>query len=193
MNQDGIGDVEFGADIVASRDLKVGTVHKNTYEFECFDSEGNLKWTESVKNLVTNEGLDDVLDKYLKGSGYTAAWYVGLVDNASFTAIAATNTSTDIHVSTATNGWIEFDDYSEGVRQTLTLGTVSSQSVDNSASKAAFSIDATGVVNGAFVVDTNVWGTGAGVLYGAASFSATRNVENGDTLNVTVTLTQASA
>jgi len=193
MEQNSKSGAKVEGHIVSRRMVDLDVVNKNTYRVECFASDGTLKWVEERQNLVTNEGLNDVLDKYLKGSSYTAAFYVGLIDNASFSAIAAGNVASDISVSTATNGWIEFDDYSEGVRQTLTLGTVSSQSVDNSASKAAFSIDATGTVNGAFVVTTSTVGGTTGVLYGAVSFSATRNVENGDTLNVTVTLTQASA
>lgn len=171
-------------------------VGRNIYKFECYDRFGKLKWVEEIPNLIVNEGLDDVLNKYFKGSGYTAAWYVGLIDNASFSAIAAGDTAAKITGTVnapTTNAWQEFDDIDEANRPALTLGSVSGQSVDNSASKAAFTINATGTVNGAFVVTTNtILGT-SGVLYGAASFSATRAVESGDTINVTVTLTSASA
>ncbi len=55
-------------------------------------------------------------------------------------------------------------------------------------------LDATVTVNGAFVVsgDTAKLGV-AGILYGEASFSVARAAASGDTLNVTVTLTAASA
>ena len=49
------------------------TAHKiricNVYSFECYDSAGRLKWRDEIKNLVTNEGLDDWLTQYLKGAG----------------------------------------------------------------------------------------------------------------------------
>jgi len=166
--------------------------YKNTYTVECFAPDGSLKWVEKRCNLVTEEGLDDALNQYLKGSGYTAAFYVGLIDNSIFSAIGATNVASDISVTVATNGWIEFDDYSEAVRQVLTLGTVASQEVDNSASKASFNIDATGSLNGVFLATTNTIGGTAGVLYGLVSFPSVRPVGNGDVVNVAVTLTQAS-
>ena len=163
---------------------------KSLYRVECFDRHGTLKWVEEVPNIVVNEGLDDLLDKYFKGSAYTAAHYVGLVDNANFTAYAAGDVAGQIN---GTNGWDELTAYTEGNRPALTLGTVSGQSVDNSASKAQFSINATKTVRGAFAVTNNTKAGTSGTLYGAADFATARAVENGDTVNVTVTLTAASA
>ena len=51
---------------------------EHTYVFEAFDKDGRLKWREEVKNLVVTEGRNDVLDKYYKGSAYSAAHYLGL-------------------------------------------------------------------------------------------------------------------
>ena len=91
------------------------TAHKiricNVYSFECYDSAGRLKWRDEIKNLVTNEGLNDWLTQYLKGAAYTAAFNVGLIDNAGFTAIAAGDTYAQID---GTNGWAELTDYDEG-------------------------------------------------------------------------------
>lgn len=162
------------------------TLFENHYIVECLDSNGNLKWTDEFDNLVTNVGLNDNLDKYLKGSAYTAAFYVGLTDGTPTTAAADTMAS---HA-----GWAEVTAYSESVRQTLTLGTVASQSVDNSASKASFSINGTATVGGAFIVTDNTKSGTTGVLYGVGAFTGgDKSVSNGDTLNVTVTCTAASA
>ena len=51
-----------------------------------------VKWTESVYNVVTDVGANDLLDKYLAGSAYTAGWFCGLISSVSFTAVAAANT-----------------------------------------------------------------------------------------------------
>jgi hypothetical protein len=156
------------------------------YLIECIGKDGKQKWVEEFDNLVVNEGLNDSLDKHLKGSAYTAAWYVGLI-NATGTLAAG-----DTAASHA--GWTEDQTYSEGVRQDLTLGTVSSQSVDNSAAKAAFSINGTTDIGGAFVISNSTKGGSTGVLYGEGNFTGgQRSVANGDTLNVTVTLTAAAA
>lgn len=156
------------------------------YVVEAFDPEGKRKWVEEFDNLVVNAGLDDSLDKHLKGAAYTAAWYVSLTDGTPTVAAGDTMAS---HV-----GWVEVTAYSEAVRQTLTLGTVSGQSVDNSASKAVFSINATTTVGGAFITDTNTKGGATGILYGAGAFTGgDKSLGNGDTLNVTATLTAAAA
>lgn len=159
----------------------------NYYTVECFDAGGNLKWTDTSKNTVVNVGLDDVLDKYLKGSTYTASFFVGLTDGTP--TIAATDTMAS-HA-----GWVEVhSEYSEGTRETLTLGTVSSQSVDNSASKASFSITGSTTVGGLFITTNSTKNGSTGTLYGVVAFSGgDKAVDNGDTLNVTATFTAASA
>ncbi len=160
--------------------------HKNVYHIECFGPDGRLKWEEKIENLIPDVGLDDILDKYYKGSAYTAAFHVGLTDGTPTTAAADTMAS---HA-----GWAEVTAYSEGTRQALTLGTVASQSVDNSASKASFSINGTATVGGAFITTDNTKGGTTGTLGGVGAFTGgDKSVSSGDTLNVTVTLTSASA
>lgn len=163
------------------------------YTFEAFAPDGSLRWTESVPNTVVDEGLDELLDKTFKGSSYTAAWFCGLIDNANFTAIntndtAAKNTTSAPSFPT-TNNWRESTAYSNATRPALTLGTVSGQSVSNSASKCSFTINATATINGAFTATNSTKGGTSGKFYSVTSFSGTRSVLNGDTLNVTITLT----
>src|SRR5581483_492630 len=169
---------------VANSVSNIGNIKfRNVYRFECFDANGNLKWVEEVPNQVMTAGVNDLLTQYFKGSAYTATFYVGLVDNASFSAYAAADTMAS-HA-----GWLESTAYSNANRPTLTLGTPASGSVDNSASKAVFNINATATILGAFVVTNNTKGGTSGTLFGAASFSGgSRAVQNGDTLNVTITL-----
>lgn len=149
--------------------------------------QGVLKWADENHNTVVNVGLDDVLDKYFKGSAYTAAFYVGLTDGTPTIAAGDTMAS---HA-----GWAEVTAYDEAARQTLTLGSVSSQSVDNSASKATFTISTNSTtVGGAFATTNSTKGGSTGTLYGGAALSAgDKSLDDGDTLQVTVTLTAASA
>jgi hypothetical protein len=152
------------------------------YEIECVAPDGTVRWRETFRNLVTTAGKNDLLTQYFKGAAYTAAWFVGLVDNAAFSAIAAGDTSAS-HA-----GWAESTAYSNATRPALTLGTASAGSIDNSASKASFTINATAAINGAFTITNSTKGGSTGTLYSAGSFGAVRNVINGDTLNVQVTL-----
>lgn len=156
---------------------------ENVYTIECYAPDGSLKWTDEIVNLVTTAGLTDLVSKYFKGSAYTAAWYVGLTDGTPTTAAGDTLAT---HA-----GWVEVADYT-GTRQTLTLGTPAAGAVDNSASKATFAITGTATIGGAFVA-TATSGT-SGVLYGVGAFTGgDKAVGSGDSLNVTVSLSAATA
>lgn len=181
------------AAVVAAEGLAVGQVRLGAiveairapvarYDVECFGADGVLKWSESRYNTVMTAGKNDLLTNYFKGSSYTAGFFVGLVDNASFSAISAADTSAS-HA-----GWTEAVPYSNATRPALTLGTASAGSIDNSASKASFTINGTATVNGAFVSTLSTKSGTTGLLYSASSFGSTRSVLSGDTLNVQVTL-----
>jgi hypothetical protein len=137
-----------------------------------------------VPNLTTTAGKNDQLTQYFKGSAWTAAWYVGLVDNASWSAYNVADTMAS-HA-----GWIETNTtYSQGTRPAWTGGSVAAGSVDNSASVAVFSMTGTITARGAFLNSVATKGGTLGTLYGEADFGAARALLSGDTLNVTITLT----
>ena len=75
----------------------------------------------------------------------------------------------------------------------LHLGTAAAGSIDNTASKATYSINGTATIAGAFITSDNTKSGTTGTIYGAVDFSSARSVISGDTLEVTVTLTAASA
>jgi len=145
-----------------------------------------VAWEEALPNLVTTEGGNDMLTQYLKGAAYTAAFFIGLVNNASFTTYAITDVAAQIN---GTNGWLEGVPYSNANRVTWTGGTAAAKSIDNSGSVGVFNINATLTVRGAFLDTSNVKSGTAGKLFGEADFGAARSVLSGDTLNVTVTCT----
>ena len=79
-----------------------------------------------------------------RASNYSAAWYVGLT-SATPTVVAGNTMATHA-------GWTEVTAYDEATRPALTLGSVAAGSVDNSASKARFTISTNGTaIGGAFV------------------------------------------
>ena len=191
MKQKRVSSIEVDSGVVAQSVLPIGVKGLKThYKIEAFrpGKDGKLfpLWTEEFDNLVVDVGLNDSLDKHLKGSGYTAAWYVGLTDaDPSF---AAGDTMDGAHA-----GWSELTDYDEVVRPTLVLGAVAAGSVDNSASKAVFTIDATATFGGAFVVDEDTPGGTTGILYGGGVFTQNRALIDNDVLNVTVTCTATAS
>jgi hypothetical protein len=178
------------ASFVANTGLKQSTKAGGVYHVQCLDKDGNVKWEDSMHNLVVNEGLADMNTKYFEGSAYTAAFYLGLVTGpGSGTSYAAADTLA------SHSGWTEFTNYS-GARKAVTFGTatVADPSVLATSSAVSFTISSSGgVVAGAFLC-TVASGT-SGVLFSEADFQSPgdRTVVSGDTLNVTYTFSLDAA
>jgi hypothetical protein len=159
------------------------------FTITCFDADGNLKWEDSFHNLVVNVGLQDLNTQYFKGSGYTAAWYLGLVTGpGSGVTYAAADTL-------ASKAWTEFTNYT-GNRKAVTFGTATTADpsvISNSASQAVYTISgAGGTVAGAFL-STVATGT-SGTLFSEGNFTGgDKVVASGDTLNVTYTFNADAA
>ena len=155
------------------------------YTVTCIGADGVEKWSDTFHNLVVNQGLQDMNSKYFQGSGYTAAWYLGLVEGpGSGTTYAAADTLAS-HA-----GWTELTpgtDYT-GNRKAVTFGTATTADpsvIDNSGSPSSFAmlVNST-VVAGAFLCSVAT-GT-SGILFSAGDFTGgDKTVDSGDTLNVT--------
>lgn len=162
----------------ATEGMRAGGV----FHVQCFDAEGNLKWEDKSHNLVVNQGLKDMNDKYFSGAAYTAAWYLGLITGpGSGTSFAAGDTLAS-HA-----GWTEFTDYS-GNRGAVTFGaaTTADPSVITNPSAVSFTITgAGGTVAGAFLASVAT-GT-SGILFSESDFQSPgdRVTVAGDVLNVT--------
>lgn len=156
------------------------------YDIVCYDKDDREKWREVIRNTVMTGGKNDLLDKYFAGSGYTAAWYVGLISSVSFSAIAAADTMAS-HAGWTEAGPTNAPNYSQGNRVSISWSAAASSSKAASAA-CAFSITGTGTVKGAFVTSNNTKDGTTGILYSASTFAADRSVANGDTINVTPTM-----
>jgi hypothetical protein len=160
----------------------------------CVGADGQVKWTEEFHNLVVNEGLQDMSSKYFKGSGYTAAWYLGLVSGATSPTYAAGNTLA------SHSGWTELVPGTAytGNRIAVVFNAASPTLADpsvttNSTAPSVFPmlVNST-VVAGAFLT-TAATGT-SGILFSVGSFTGgNKSVDAGDTLNVTYTFSLDAA
>ena len=141
-----------------------------------------VKWEEVNCNLITTVGKNNILDNHFTGSAYTATWFVGLIDNAAFTALAAADTMA------AHAGWAEFVGYSNATRLAPAWSVAAAGSKAFS-TPVSFAINAGGTLNGGFINSVSTKSGTTGVLCSEGSFAATRVVANGDTLNVSYTST----
>lgn len=153
------------------------------FTVQCYDKDGNLKWESKSPNLVVNVGLQDMNTKYFTGSGYSAAWYVGLYGSGSTNNPAAGDTAAS-HA-----GWTEVTAYSEATRPQAVFGTATTADpsvISNVLNKAEFNINGSTTVGGAFLISNNTKSGTTGILFSASDFTGgDRSVVNGDILNVT--------
>ena len=150
-------------------------------------------------NAVTNQGKNKVLDVMFHAVTQITAWYLGLIDNTNYSALAATDTYDDINQTG--NGWDEFTSYtdpgngdSSTTRPAWDEGSASGQTITNS-TVATFDITGSGTVKGLFLVgggaacDTKEDHASDGTLWATALFSSGDvTVQNGDQLKVTYTV-----
>lgn len=179
-----------GVSVVRNGAVQEGMDACGEYTVTCRDAEGRVKWKDTFHNLVTNVGKADLLDKYLAGSTYTAAWYLGLVDGGSSPTYNAADTASS-HA-----GWTESTAYSNANRPTPSWnaasgsggGAGSAGTGSKATTATAFNINGTATIAGAFLISNNTKGGTTGILFSAGSFTGgNKSVSNGDTLSVTYT------
>ena len=173
--------------LVAKNDNAAAQVRGGgVFTVQCHDADGNLKWEAEKHNLVVNVGLQDMNAKYFTGSGYTAAWYIGLY------GAAASNNPASGDTMASHAGWTEVTAYSQATRPVCTFGvpTTADPSVaTNASAPATYNINAATTIGGAFLTTSSTKGGATGTLFSAADFQAPgdRTVVSGDILTVTYT------
>lgn len=170
------------AGIIRGSDLGEQAHAEGYYTVECRDARGNLKWADDIHNLVTTGGKNDLLDKYLAGSAYTAAWFMGLISSTGYTTGPAAGDTAASH-----GGWAEDSNYSQAARPTAAFSAASAGSKALSAA-LTFSINAGTTIKGCFLIANSTKGGTTGILYSAGLFTGGDKVlANGDTLSVSYT------
>jgi len=150
--------------------------------------ERRLMWTEDFHNVVTNEGLDHILDVEFHAATQLTTWYCLLFE---------TDTTPGSGTTYATPVFTECTAYDEANRPEYEEAAASSQSITNSANKATFTISDTKTIYGAALVaggtDANTKGNtaGGGTMFCAAKFGSSRSVVDDDVINLTYTVSAA--
>lgn len=170
----------FSAGLMSNKEMPAKVGMDGFFTITCVDKDGNLKWEEKIENRVVNEGLSYMLESGLGGGTQITSWFIGLTDGT------PTDAAGDTLASHA--GWAEVTAYA-GDRKACSFGAESGQSIDNSASPAAFAIDTNSTTIGGAFLASVATGT-SGTLFSVGAFSGgDKSADDGDTLNVTYTAT----
>jgi hypothetical protein len=145
--------------------------------------DGKLLDVYSLHNDITNEGKNTILDVMFHDGTQIAStsWYIGLISNSGYSALAAGDTMS------SHGGWTEFTGYTQSTRVAWGPGAAASQSITN-ASPATFDINATGTLKGIFVASNSTKSGTTGKLWATGLFAADVPVSNGDQMKITYTV-----
>ena len=141
---------------------------------------------EVIGEYDFHNGIVDVGMNYLLDAGFDAGsqetqWFIGLVNNSGFSALA----NADTMASHA--GWTEFGNYTEATRPEWAPSAAAARAITN-ATTVDFTINASGVLKGIFVTSDNTKSGTAGTLWSTAAFTSTISVSNGDTFKITYSI-----
>ena len=163
---------------------------KGKYVAKCYDKFGNLKWEDTIENVVCTAGKNLALDTFLAGSSYTVTGpFMGLISSADWSEVAAADTMSS-HAGWKEAGTTNAPTYTT-VRETCAWSSASSGSKALS-SALEFTFTGAGTIKGCFIV----FGTGAvntidntdGTLYSAGAFTGgDKTVASTDTVSVSYT------
>lgn len=141
---------------------------------------------EEVDNLVTNEGLNKLLDVMFNGATQITTWYLGVFEG-NYTPVAT------VTAATITANSTESTAYDAATRPEYVEAAAASQSITNSANRASFVFNATKTIYGAFLVSASSKSATTGTLFSAARFSTSKAVVATDELLLTYTFSAATA
>ena len=165
-----------------------GAKFRGIFEFDVYDKDGKLTNHVKSHNIVTDEGLDHILDVVLHGATQITTWYCVLFES---------NTTPDGSETYAVPVYTECTAYDEATRPAYVEAAASGQSITNSANKAVFTFNASKTIYGAALVGGGSAATtkgntaGGGTLLCCAKFTSSQAVVDDNVGNLTYTIGSA--
>jgi hypothetical protein len=168
------------------------------YHVECYDKDGNLKWSEDAQNALMDEGEFAILDIALRGGTAPANWFIGLMKNtltvlpAETSTLASLNTAGPYELTNASDAG--YSARQQVNRDATASGwpTLSLNGGDYQATSKTVTWTATGnwadTVRWLFLTTIVTVGDTTGKLISLAQLSADRTLLSGDSLNITYNL-----
>jgi len=147
---------------------------------------GKLIGRDIASNIVTTEGLNHILSTVVAGGSAVSPWYIALFEG-NYTPVAGLTAATFTAAAT------ECTAYDEAARVAYVEGTPSGGVIDNAASRAVFTMNATKTIYGGALLSVSTKSSTSGTLLAAARFSSSRAVVDDDELSVRYSLTLTSS
>ncbi len=154
---------------------------RGSFHLEHLDVNGKPKGWYTMANTVVNAGKNLLLDVMFDAGSQVSTWYMSLIQDGGYSAIAAGDTMGS-HA-----GWQEFTGYDETTRPIWNPDAAASESITNSTT-TDFTINTSDTLKGIFIVADNTISGTTGTLWCATLFSADVPVTNGETFRLTYTL-----
>lgn len=142
--------------------------------------------SETVHNLMPEEGRNHAVSVITKGATQVPTWYIGLFEG-NYVPVDSDKAST--FPTSAT----ECTAYLPATRVEFVEGAVAAGVVENTASRAEFTATSAKTIYGAFLVSAQAKGAITGVLMSAARFTAPKVLQIDDVLRVTASFSLTSA
>jgi hypothetical protein len=139
--------------------------------------DGKVIGEYDLPNGITDVGMNKLLDVMFHADAQITTWYIGLINNAGFSAL----NNADTMGSHA--GWAESTDYDEANRVTWQENAASARSITNTTT-ADFTMNTTVTIKGIFVTSDNTKGGTTGTLWSTAAFGTNVSVVDNDQLKV---------
>jgi hypothetical protein len=145
-------------------------------------------WSDTFPNVVTTVGGNDILDKYLAGSGYTGAFYLGAISAVSYTGVPVIADTMASHGTWTEAGGTNAPAYSQTTRGAASWSAASAK-VKAMASAVVLSITSAGTLKGSFLTTVSTKDGTTGVLVSAGLFTGGDKIVGiGDTVNISYSL-----
>jgi hypothetical protein len=167
---------------------KDGARFRGHWIIEIFNNAKEMKLISKSEchNIITDEGLNRILDVMLHGTTQTSPWYCELFES---------NTTPDGSETYDVPVYTPCTAYDEATRPEYNEAASSSESVTNSANKAVFTMNDTKTLYGAALVSVNTKGDHTGgannVLFCAGKFGTAQPVISGNVVNLTYAVSAA--
>ena len=168
--------------------LRSGGKFKGIFDIEVRDKLGSLLSRSRAENIISDEGLNSLLNVYLHAATQITTWYC---------VIFETDTTPDGDTTYAVPVFTEWEAYDEGTRPEYVEAESTAESTTNSASKAVFTANASKTLYGAALVGGGSAPTtkgntaGGGTMPCAGKFAASQPVVDDNVVNLTYTVTAA--